>query len=113
MAFSGGIAWVDPTGDDPLVPRLIFGVVEDPALHPVCPFRISAPTILTLFRFEIPQVLEDQYRSSLLCGEPHNASAHEMSYLGVYALDLAPEVGVVLFVLCDDARLAAVPGNAS
>ena len=105
MAFSGGIVWVDPTGDNPLVPRLIFGVVEDPAFHPECPFRISPSTILALFRLEVPQVLEDEDRSSLLRGELHNASAHEMSYLRVYGADLAPEVGIVLFILCDDASL--------
>src|SRR6266567_2427021 len=95
----------DPTGDNPLVPRLIFGVGEDPALHPEGPFRISPPTIRALFRLEVPQVLEDEYRSFLLRGELHNASAHEMSDLGVYGADLAPEVGIVLFVLCDDASL--------
>ena len=105
MAFSGGIAWVDPTGNDPLVPRLIFGVGEDPALHPECPFRISPPTIRALFRLEVPQVLEDEYRRSLLRGELHNASAHQMSDLGVYSAYLAPEGGIILFALCDDASL--------
>ena len=83
MAFSGGVAWVDPTGEKSLAPRLIFDVSADPALHPECPFRISPPTIRALFRLEVPQVLEDEYRSSLLRGELDNASAHQMSDLGV------------------------------
>jgi hypothetical protein len=113
MAFSGGIAWVDPTGEKSLAPRLIFGVGEDPAFHSESPFRISPPTIRALFRLELPQVLEDEDRRCLLRGELHNASAQHLRDLGVYGADLAPEVGIVLFVLCDDARLGSVPCKAS
>ena len=104
MAFSGGIAWVDPTGEKSMAPRLIFGIGEDPAFHPEGPFSVSPPTIRAFFRLEVPQVFEDEYRRSLFRGKLHNASAHLMSDLGVYGADLAPEVGIVLFMLCDDAR---------
>ena len=34
MAFSGRVARIDPAGDHPQVPSLIFGVGEDSPLHP-------------------------------------------------------------------------------
>src|SRR5437667_1259542 len=60
MAFSGCVARVDSGGDDPSVPRFIFGVVEDPALHPERSLRVPPAAILALFRLEIPQVFKHQ-----------------------------------------------------
>src|SRR6266550_1232328 len=44
-AFSGRIPGVDPAGDDPLVPRFVFGVVEDASLQPFerCKPRVVRP----------------------------------------------------------------------
>jgi hypothetical protein len=105
MAFSGGIAWVDTTGQDPLAPRFVFGEGEDPPLHPEGSFDISPMTILALFRLEVSQVFKHQDGSSLLCGELDNASTHQMRKVGIRVADLAPEVGIVLLVLRDDASL--------
>jgi hypothetical protein len=50
-------------------------------------------------------VLEDEDGSPLLTGELDNTRTHQMGYLLIHVADLAPEVGIVLFVLCDDASL--------
>lgn len=42
MTFSACIGRVDPARDDASgIPRLVFAVPEDAALHPVGPFRIA------------------------------------------------------------------------
>src|SRR5947207_11346623 len=103
MAFSRCVARVDPTGDDPLVPRLVFGVGEDPPLHPECSFAVSPAAILALFRLEGSQVFKHENSRPLLSGKLHNASAHQMGNVLIGVADLAPEVGIVLFVLGNDA----------
>ena len=105
MTLSGRVARVDPAGDDLLVPRLIFGVLEDAPLHPVGSFAVAPAAILPLFRPEVAQVLKDEDGSPLLAGELDNARTHQMGNLLIHVADLAPEVGIVLFVLRDDASL--------
>ena len=95
------------------IPCLIFGIAEDTPLHPESPFAIAPSAIRALFRLEIAQVLKDEDRGPLLSGELDNASAHQMGNLLIHVADLAPEVGIVLFVLCDDASLGSVACNAS
>ncbi len=46
-------------------------------------------------------------------GKLDNAGAHQVGNLLVHLLDLAPEVGIVLFAFSDDARLGSVACNAS
>src|SRR2546423_4350501 len=101
MAFSGCVSRVDAAGENLLVPRLVFGVLEDPPLHPECSLGISLATILPLLRLEISQVLKHQDGAVLLCCELDNTSAHQMRDLLIYLSDLPPEVGIVLFVLCN------------
>ena len=113
MTLLARIARVDPTGDDLLVPRLIFGIGEDASLHPESPFAIAASAILALFRFEVAQMLKDENGCPLLLGKLDNAGAHQVGNLLVHLLDLAPEVGIVLFAFSDDARLGSVACNAS
>ena len=105
MAFSGRVARVDPAGDDPSVPRFIFGEVEDPPLHPEGSLRVPPAAILALFRLEGSQVFKHENSRPLLSGKLHNASAHQMGNVLIGVADLAPEVGIVLFVLGNDACL--------
>src|SRR5436305_4507847 len=105
MAFSRRVARVDPAGENPSVPRLVFGVGEDPPLHPEGSLRVSPAAILALFRLEVSQVFKHQDGSLLLCGEQDNAGANQMGNVLIGVADLAPKVGIVLFVLCNDASL--------
>ena len=90
MTFPARIARVDPTGDDLLVPRLIFGIGEDASLHPESPFAIPASAILALFRLEVTQMLKDENCCPLLLGKLDNTGTHQMCHLLVHLLDLAP-----------------------
>src|SRR6266496_2706434 len=92
-------------GNDPLVPRLVFGKVEDPPLHPELPFAVSPSAILPLFGLEIAQMLKHQDGSPVLLGKLDNASAHQMGNLLVHGADLTPQGDIVLFVFCHDASL--------
>jgi hypothetical protein len=111
-AFPTGVAWIDPAGDDALVPCLIFGVREDAPLHPVGPLAVSPAAIRTLLGFEIAEVLKHQDARPVVVSKLHNASAHKMRERLIAVFDLAPEGGIVLFALGDDARLASVACDA-
>ena len=113
VAFPACIPGGDPTGDDLLVPRLIFGIGEDASLHPESPFAIPASAILALFGLEVAQMLKDENGCPLLLGKLDYAGAHQVGNLLVHLLDLAPEGGIVLFACSDDARLDSVACNAS
>ena len=113
MTFPARIARVDPTGDDLLVPRLIFGIDEDTPFHPESPFAIPPSAILALFRLEVAQMLKDEDRCPMLLGKLDNAGAHQKGNLLVHLLDLAPEVGIVLFAFYDNACLRSVACNPS
>ena len=113
MTLPARIARVDPTGDDLLVPRLIFGIGEDTPLHPESPFAIAPSAIRALFGLESAQMLKDEDRSPLLSGKLDNAGTHQMGNLLVHLLDLAPEVGIVLFAFDENACLRSVACNAS
>ncbi len=56
--FSARIARIDTAGDDSFIPRLVFGVLEDAALHPEGPFAIAAMAVLAFGRFKVAQVLK-------------------------------------------------------
>src|SRR5260370_11772884 len=110
-ALSGRIARVHPAGEDTHVIRVILRIFENTPLHPKCSFDVSPMAILALLRLEVPQVFKHEDGSPLLCGELDNASAHQMGDLLISVADLAPEVGIVLFVLCNDASLRSVACN--
>ena len=112
-AFSGRIAGVHPASNHPQVPCLVFGEVEDPPLHPEGTLAVPPVAILAFFRLEVPQVLKDQNTGPLLAGELDNASAHQMGNLLICVADLAPEVGIVLFMFGNDASLRPVTCNPS
>jgi hypothetical protein len=48
--FSTRIPGIGATGDDPLLPRFVFGVGEDTSLHPEGPFAIPPAAILAFLR---------------------------------------------------------------
>src|SRR5579859_3743772 len=52
VTLSTGIARVDTAGNDLLLPRLIPGILENTALHPVGPFGIATARIPALFGLE-------------------------------------------------------------
>ena len=105
VALSGCIAWVDSAGHDPSVPRFIFGVGEDPPLHPESSLRVATARIRALLRLEVAQVFKHQNGSPLLRSKLHNASAHQMSDMLIHMADLAKDRRIVLFVCCYDTRL--------
>src|SRR6266568_2608306 len=113
FTLSGRIARVHPAGNHPQVPCLVFGEVEDPALHPEGTLALPPVAILTFCRLEVPQVLEDQHTGPLLAGELDDASAHQVGNMLICVSDLAPEVGIVLFILGNDASLRSVTCNPS
>jgi hypothetical protein len=111
--FSGRMVRVDAGSQDTQVPRLVFGEIEDPPLHPEGTLAIPPTAILPFFRLEVPQMLEDQNTRSLILGELDNASAHQMGNLLICVSDFAPEGGIVLFVFGKDANLGSVACNPS
>ena len=113
VAFSGRVARIDAAGDDPQVPRLIFGIIEDPSLHPELSFAVAPVAIFPLRGLEVAQVLEHQETCPLRLGKLDNTSAHQMRGLLIHMADLAPEVGIVLLVRGHDACLAAVDCDSS
>ncbi len=58
-------------------------------------------------------MLKHQDARFVLFSKLNNAGAHQMGYLLIHRADLAPEVGVVLLALCNDASLLSVACNAS
>ena len=57
--FPTGIARTHPTGDDPRIPSLVFGVLENASLHPVRSFHVAPMAILARARFEVAQMLKN------------------------------------------------------
>ncbi len=113
VTFPARIGRVDSAGNDPDVPRLVFGVIEDTSLHPVGAFVVSPATILALLRLEVAQVLKDEDARLMSLGELDNTGAHQMGNLLIHLPDLAPQVSIVLFPFCDDASLGSVTCNPS
>src|SRR5258706_3299101 len=111
MTFSTRITRIHPARDDSQVPRLIPGIAEDAALHPVGPFRVTTARIPALFGLEIAQVLEHHDACTMRGCEPDNARAHQVGKSLVALAQLAPEVGVILLVFRHDARLRSVACN--
>ena len=58
-------------------------------------------------------MLEDENTRPVLGGELDNAAAHQVRDLFVHVPDFGPEVGIVLFVLGNDASLRSVARNTS
>jgi len=110
--FPTGVAWIDSAGDDALVPCLIFGVLEDAPLHPEGSLAVSPATILALLWFEIAEVLKHQDGRPVVVSKLDNAGTHQVCERLIDVFDLAPEVGIVLFAIGDDASLASVACNA-
>jgi hypothetical protein len=74
--FPTGVAWIDPAGDDALVPCLIFGVLEDAPLHPEGSLAVSPTAILASLGFEVAEVLKHQDGRSVVMSKLDNASTH-------------------------------------
>ncbi len=113
VTFPTGVARIHTGGDDLLLPRLIPGVAENAALHPIGAFGIAPARILALFGLEIAQMLEDENARCVLGCELDNTSAHQMRHVLISVSDLTPEGGVVLFVFRHHASLRSVACNTS
>jgi hypothetical protein len=61
----------------------------------------------------LARLLENENTRLVLGGELNNAAAHQVRDLFVNVPDFGPEVGIVLFVLGNDARLRSVACNTS
>ena len=106
MACSTRIARIHPACDDAAcIPRLIFAVPEDAALHPEGAFRIASAAIRALFWSQVAQVLKHEDTDLVLPRELDNACAHQVRDLCINVADLPPSVGMVLFVFRNDASL--------
>ena len=100
-AFPAGIPGVDPAGDDTgLVPRLVFGVAENAALHPEGSLHVSSVTIPAFLRFQIAEVFKHQKRGSLRTCELDNAVADLVGKILVTMIDFALQIGIVLLAEC-------------
>ena len=108
VTLSTGVARIDAGGDDLMLPCLILAIAENAALHPVGAFAVAPARIPALFGLEIAQVFKHQDACTMLSCELDNARAHQMGKGLITVADLAPEVGIVLLVLSQDASLAAV-----
>src|SRR6266567_1762304 len=113
VTLSGCIARIDAGGDNPLVPRLIAGIPENAAFHPVSAFGVATTRVPALFGHKIAQVLENEDACSMRGGEPDNASTDQVRKIVVAVSDLAPESGIVLLVFRQDASLRSVACNTS
>jgi hypothetical protein len=61
----------------------------------------------------LARLLEDENTRLVLGGELDNAAAYQVRDLFVHVPDFGPEVGIVLFVLGNDASLRSVARNTS
>src|SRR2546426_10942318 len=111
--FSTRIPGIDAAGDDPFLPCLVLGILEDASFHPEGAFAIAATTIHAFLWFELAQMLEDENGGFMLLSKLDNASTHLMRKVLIGMFDLAPEVYIVLFPVGDETRLATIAGNAS
>jgi hypothetical protein len=96
-ALPTGVAGIDTTGEDALVPRLVPGVIENAAFLPESAFAVAPTAIGALLRFELAQVLKNENRRSVLLGKLHNASTELVGQVLIGIPDLAPEGLIVLF----------------
>ena len=114
MAFPARIAGIDAGRDDAAcMPGLVLCVAENAPFHPVGAFAIATARIRALFRLQVAQMFKNQEARSVLPSELDNASAHQMRDLFVHVPDFGPEVGIVLFIVGNDASLGSVACNAS
>src|SRR5258708_12435862 len=74
--FPAGVAWIDPAGDDALVPCLIFGVLEDAPLHPEGSLAVSPTAILASLGFEVAELLKHQDGRPMVMSKLDNATTH-------------------------------------
>src|SRR5437868_2691913 len=102
-AFSTGIAWIDSTGDNSLIPRFVFGIGEDASLHPESAFAIAPVTVLALLRLQVPKMFKHQDSCRVLLGKLDNASTHQMGDMFINVAYLIPESNIVLFTFCGNA----------
>src|SRR5215469_11780515 len=92
VACSARIAWVDPAGEDPHMPRLVLGVAENAPFHPVGPFGIAPAAIAALCWLQGAQVLKDEVTGLLLPRELHNARAQQVRDVFIDVPDFGPEI---------------------
>lgn len=102
------IAWIDATGDDLMLPRLLFGVAKNATFHPIRAFGVGTSRVPALVRLEIPQMLSHQYACSILGCELDNADAHQVGHGRITVADATPEVGIVLLSFGQNASLRSV-----
>ncbi len=112
-ALSARVPGIDPTGENTRVVGFVLAVGEDMSLHPIRPFVVTSFAVLALGRFEVPKVFKHQDSSLMRLRKLNNTSAHEMSEMFINVADLVPKLDVVLFMLCNHARLASVACNTS
>src|SRR6266849_3352061 len=100
-----GVARIDAAGDDPHLPRLVFGVLEDAPLHPEGAFRIAPVAVLPFLWLEIREVLKDEHGSSVLSSKLDNPSAYQMGQSLIAVSDVLPASSIILLPFCHDLGL--------
>ncbi len=86
----------------------IPGIPENAPFHPERPLLIASSVVLPLGRFEVAEMLKNEYGCLMLLGKLDNAVTHQMRYLLIHMPDVVPEMHIVLLVLCKNTGLVTV-----
>jgi hypothetical protein len=112
-ALPACVAWTHAAGDDPLMPRLVFGVPEDAPFHPEGPLAVATAAIPAFLWPKLREVFKHQDGRSLLFRESDNAAGNQVGKFLITGSDLAPESDVILLPLGDETGALAVACDAS
>lgn len=112
-ALTACIARTHAAGDDPLMPRLVFGVPEDAPFHPEGPLAVAPAAIPAFLWSKLREVFKHQDGRSLLLREIDKAAGNQVGKFLITGSDLAPESDVILLPLGDETGAFAVACDAS
>jgi hypothetical protein len=112
-AFPTGVSGINTAREHTRMVGFVLGISEDPPFHPIRPLVIASFAVFPFCGFEVAQVLKDKDSSLIPLSKLNNAVTHQMSYLLIHLSDFVPEMHVVLFVLCNNDRLASVACDAA
>jgi hypothetical protein len=111
--FPTGISGIDARRNNPFLPCLVPGILENASRDREGPFAIAPAAILALLGLELAQMLKDEDRRPVCFGELDNASTHLMGQILIRIPDLIPESFVILLPLGYEASPMSVACNAS
>ena len=89
-ALPACVARTHAAGDDPLMPRLVFGVPEDAPFHPESPLAIAPAAIPAFLWSKLREVFKHQDGRSLLLREIDNAARNQVGKCLITGAGTAP-----------------------